>query len=423
MTIVTVLVLIMYLPVALVYARFQRRFADLRSRITTLPTTKPYLPSIDVIVPCYNEDPSLLAACLRSLREQDYDGEMNVWVVDDGSHNREALLPVLAVQSPGAWRVLLVNSNRGKREAQDRAFRQSCGEIVVTVDSDTTLARDGIRRIVAPLRDGRVGAVTGNLRASNADVTWLSRLIDTRYRLLFERERAAQSFFGAVLCCAGPFSAYRRATLKLVWSGYVGQEFWGHRRVIGDDLALTNLVLAAGYHSEYEPRAQASTNVPETLCRFLRQQLRWHRSFCRELPQMIRLLPGRNCFLALDLIARTLLPALLIVGVTATAADAVLESRRLPVDGAALALMAVASLGLGPSLATATGRRFVLGYGLLFVGLLLLTRLWAACTLFQNSWVTRNLPESRVQAGEEPKSMALRDPIAVPVAMGRRDTT
>jgi hypothetical protein len=106
---------------------------------------------------------------------------------------------------------------------------------------------------------------------------------------------------------------------------------------------------------------------------------------------MLRLLPGRSRYLALDLAARTLLPALLAAGVAVTAADAVLAPARVPLDLAALGVMALASVDLGPSPAVRAGRRFAVGYGVVFVGLLLPTRLWAACTLFQNHWGTRDL--------------------------------
>jgi cellulose synthase/poly-beta-1,6-N-acetylglucosamine synthase-like glycosyltransferase len=259
----------------------------------------------------------------------------------------------------------------------------------VTIDSDTSIAPDGISRLVAWLADPKVGAVTGNLRASNADATWLSRLIDTRYQLLFERERAAQGFFGTVFCCAGPFSAYRRQAVEEVMDDYLGQRFLGGRRVCGDDLKLTNLVLAHGYRSEFEPDARAATDVPTTLRRFVRQQLRWNRSFYRELPRMLRLLPGRSLFLYLDVASRTLLPALSAVVVGATAADALVDPSGVPRGLGALALMALLTLPLGPSLSGTVGRRFALGYGAVFVGLLLPTRVWAACTLFRNCWGTR----------------------------------
>jgi len=390
-TIAVTVVLPIYLAVAPAYSRLQRRFAELGCRSRPAGSPEPYRPSVDVVVPCYNEDPALLAACLRSLRQQDYKGETRVWVVDDGSGNRDAVRPVLDAETGLRQRVLLLDGNHGKREAQAAALREGSGEIVVTIDSDTTIAPDGIRRIVAQLRDPRVGAVTGNLRASNVDATWLTRLIDIRYRLLFERERAAQSYLGTVFCCAGPFSAYRRAAVDEILPRYLGQRFCGRRRVFGDDLKLTNLVLGAGYDSVFEPTAMATTDVPTTLRRFVRQQLRWNRSFYRELPQMLRLLPGRGRYLAFDLAARTLLPLLIAAGVATTAADALLAAGRVPLDLGVLVLMALASLDLGPSPARPEGRRFAVGYGLVFVGLLLPTRLWAACTLFQNRWGTRDL--------------------------------
>jgi len=390
-----------YLAIAPVYSRLQRAFAIRGHRRRPAPSPEPYRPDVDVIVPCYNEAPALLTACLRSLAQQDYKGEMRVWVVDDGSGNRDALLPVLGAETGLDQRVVLLDRNRGKREAQAAALRQGRGEVVVTIDSDTSIAPDGIRQIVTWLRDPAVGAVTGNLRASNADATWLTRLIDMRYRLLFERERAAQGFFGAVLCCAGPFSAYRRAVVEEVLPQYLGQRFWGGRRVCGDDLKLTNLVLAHGYRSEFEPAAVATTEVPTTLRRFVRQQLRWNRSFYRELPRMLRLVIGRSRYLALDLASRTLLPVLVAVAVAATAVDAVVDPSAVPWRLGALALMALGSLHLGlPLVETAGHRQFAVRYGLVFIVLLLPTRLWAACTLFRNGWGTRGLNGSPADAGE-----------------------
>ena len=145
-----------YLAVAVAYAVAQRRFARRASRPRPLPEA-PYLPSVDVIVPCYNENPALLAACLRSVRDQDYRGEVRVWVVDDGSANRDRLLPVLRSCDGRGWRVLLLDQNQGKREAQAAALRGGHGEVLVMVDSDTVVAPDGIRRIVAPLADPRSG--------------------------------------------------------------------------------------------------------------------------------------------------------------------------------------------------------------------------------------------------------------------------
>jgi N-acetylglucosaminyltransferase len=385
-------VLPVYLALALTYSRAQRRFGKRTcSQIPAAPN-HPYQPSVDVIVPCYNEEPALLAACLGSLSCQDYEGDLNVWVVDDGSYNQQALLRVFENEADAGWRIELLSRNNGKRAAQDAVFGQACGEILLTIDSDTSIAPDAVRRIVAPFRNPRVGAVCGRLRASNSEATWLTRLINTRYRLLFERERAAQGFFGAVLCCAGPFAAYRREVIDQVWSQYIPPI--GNSRPLleppGDDLALTNLVLERAFDSVYEPTATAATYVPATLRQFLRQQRRWNRSFYRALPRMLRLAVRRQKpYLAVDLTARALLPGLLAYAVLATAVDAVVAPSRLPWDAVALTAMASVALDLGPSSGWAERHRFVVLYGLVFVVLLLPTRLAAICTLFRNHWETR----------------------------------
>jgi N-acetylglucosaminyltransferase len=391
-----------YIGLVPLYARRQRRMAAEGRELAFMPSRDcgpP--PSVDVIVTCYNERPGILDQCLRSLHGQDYRGRIRVWVVDDGSTNRDELLPVLAGNARPGWQVLLSDGNYGKRVAQALALREGMGQVIVTVDSDTVLAPDGIRRIVAPFRSRRVGAVTGSLRALNADASWLAQAIDTRYELLCERERAAQGFHGSVLCCAGPFSAFRRTAVQQVLGRYLG------RRRSGDDLELTNLVLEAGYRSEYQPDAKAWTQVPATVSEFALQQRRWNRSFYRELPRMLRIVARRCPYMRLDLTARALIPVLLAGGLLATGADALRAPERLAFDVVALALMALASVELLPSLRQRSGRRFALRYGLVFFLLLLPVRCWAGVTVLRDRWGTRQLStrshlERAKQAGGVP---------------------
>jgi N-acetylglucosaminyltransferase len=404
----------LYLGIVPFWARRQRRRAAQGcavARLSHRDSTRPA--SVDVIVTCRNEQPALLDRCLRSLQEQDYRGKLRVWVVDDESENRADLLPLLATYAQPGWRILLQPENHGKRAAQALALRQGNGTVVVMVDSDTVIARDGVRRIVAPFRRRKVGAVTSRLRALNAGESWLAQAIDTRYELLCERERAAQSYFGSVLCCAGPFSAFRRKAVEQVLGSYLS----GRRS--GDDLRLTNLVLRAGYRSEYQPLAVASTQVPATIKEFVLQQRRWNRSFYRELPQMLAIVARRRPYMLLDLAARALAPALIGAGLVATVADAVRAPERLAFDAAALTLMALASAELLPSLRERPSWRFALRYGLVFVALLLPVRCWAACTVLQDQWGTRRKPWSAGQRLEQAAGIALSDLVAlVPVQGG-----
>ena len=53
--------------------------------------------------------------------------------------------------------MLLPDGNRGKRHAQDAAFAHCRADIVVTIDSDTEVAPDGVTEIVRPFVDTRSG--------------------------------------------------------------------------------------------------------------------------------------------------------------------------------------------------------------------------------------------------------------------------
>jgi hyaluronan synthase len=354
---------------------------------------EPYLPSVDVIVPVYNEDPQALDACCRALAGQDYKGQLRVHLVDDGSANRAALLEVYRrYRARRDWRVLLADDNAGKRAAQDMAFRRGRGDLVVTIDSDTEVAPDGITTIVGVFRDDKIGAVTGNVGVSNFSENLLTRLIGMRYWLAFNQERAAQGRFGAVLCCSGPFSVYRRAALDKIWDSYTTQSFRGVACTYGDDRHLTNLILAEGYDTVYEPLADARTNVPTKMRTYLHQQLRWNKSYYRELLWTFPFLFKRPAYLVFDVLTQTLLPVLLTAAVVSAVASAIMVS---PVNllryVAAISLMAL--LHVAYAVWRTRDPRFALfvSYGFLHAALLIPLRVRALSTLTDNRWGTRLL--------------------------------
>lgn len=354
-------------------------------------TSNAYLPSVDVVVASYNEDPGDLAACLGSLVEQDYAGTLEVYVVDDCSPNRAELAPVYErFGTLPSWRILLPDWNRGKRHAQDTAFRECRGEIMVTIDSDTIVAPDGVRNLVAAFADARVGAVTGDVGVTNWRKNLLTRLIEMRYWVAFNQERAAQGWFRTVLCCSGPLAAYRRSVLNQVWNDYIRQTFRGVSCTYGDDRHLTNLILSAGSDTLFVPGAKAITNAPESIRGYLKQQLRWNKSFYRELLWTVPFLFTRSSYMVFDTIVQAILPLVLTLAVVSSLTFAVLfDPSRILHYVMAITVMALVRC----SYAIYRTRRasfalFVL-YGFLHAALLVPLRMRALTTLTDNRWGTR----------------------------------
>jgi N-acetylglucosaminyltransferase len=385
-------VFLLYVTLVLLHSTLERVYAlrsrrQRRSRPDPVPEPARW-PAVDVVIPCFNEDPVLLEACCRSVAGQDYPGRMEVWLVDDGSRNRDALAAVYERWGDKGWNVRLLDGNTGKRAAQDEAVRRGRGELVVLMDSDTVLAPDAVRQAAACFADDRVGAVSGSVGVLNAPTNLLTRLIHHRYRLRFQVERPAQGFFTSLLCCSGPFAVYRRSLLTELWSRYLTQTFAGVRCTNGDDLHLTNLVLATGRQVLFEPRAVASTWVPRSLRLYLRQQLRWNRSFYRELRWTFAGVRSRHPYLALDVLARALLPLLLAAALVLLASEGLLAGWELLVADLSLAL-AMLCVSAAFLLVHGASVPFLLLYGPLHMALLVPVRVWALLTLASPRWETR----------------------------------
>jgi hyaluronan synthase len=393
--------------------------AYLRSRAEPFPEPGLYTPSVTIVVPVYNESPWVLARCLGSLVHQDYP-DVVVMVADDGSPNRAALDPIYELFAEDGVRVFHSETNVGKRNVQRVAFDEARGEVIVTVDSDTRLEHDAVAKIVRHFEAPGIGAVTGNVSVDNNHQNLLTRLISYRYWMAFHQERAAQSLFHGLMCCSGPFSAYRRSTVEAVKERYVHQSFLGRLCTFGDDRHLTNLVLAEHQAVVFDETARAHTQVPDRLGRYIRQQVRWNKSFYREAVWTFRHVRSLNFYLWYDLTMQVVLPFLLLGALALVAYQAIY------VDVAGLWKYVVLIVGIallrsmyGLLRTRQLGFLLFVSYGFIHVLLLLPCRLYALATLRRIGWGTRGtrldpFPSETPSLNTESGSSASREPRVKP---------
>lgn len=245
-------------------------------------------PTVAIIIPAFNEGVSVLRT-INACIEQEYPADrMQIVCVNDGSTDDTWSYIQHAVNRYGD-RVLAISlgSNQGKRAAMAEGVRRTDSEILVFIDSDSEPVPGGLRRIVQPFARADVGAVAGLTHARNADVNALTRMQATRYFVSFQLLKAAESVLGAVSCCSGCFSAYRRSAVEPLLEDWEHQRFLGAACTYGDDRALTNMVIKDRYRSEYHAGAVALTDVPVVYPGFFRQQLRWKKSWLRESPILL----------------------------------------------------------------------------------------------------------------------------------------
>jgi hyaluronan synthase len=350
-----------------------------------------HFPSVSVIIPVYNEEPGILRDCIRSLSEQQYES-LEVLVVDDGSKHRDELMRTVYKEFETDPRVHMIYTpiNVGKRHAQKFGFNRCTGSIVVTVDSDTIVPPDGIRQLVQRFKDPTVGAVTGDVQVENHTYNVLTRLIGYRYWSAFHQERAAQSYFYVLTCCSGPFSAYRKEVIDRVKDRYTSQKFLGQRCTFGDDRHLTNLVLEEGHRVVFDNRAIAYTHVPDTLRVYLKQQVRWNKSFYREMIWTFKAYKKHHWYLLYDQIMQLVLPFLLLLALIATFYQAVVHGPHVLIKYIIiLMVIAVVRATYGLYRTRDSGFLLFVLYGFIHVFLLLPTRFYALCTMRHTGWGTR----------------------------------
>ncbi len=242
------------------------------------------LPMCTVIVPAYNEG-KLVLKTLRSLAESDYPvGKLQLICIDDGSKDDTWQWMKKAKKELGE-RVSIYQQpkNMGKRHALYRGFQLAKGEIFVTVDSDSIVLKDTLRNMTSPfIVNEQCGAVAGNVRVLNAKRAMIPKMLNVSFAFSFEFVRSAQSVLGSVLCTPGALSAYRKTAVMNCLQDWINQTFMGQPSDIGEDRAMTNMILKQGYEVRFQSNAHVLTDTPEKYKNLYKMFIRWERSNVRE---------------------------------------------------------------------------------------------------------------------------------------------
>jgi cellulose synthase/poly-beta-1,6-N-acetylglucosamine synthase-like glycosyltransferase len=262
-------------------------------------------PTVSCIVAVHNEE-LIMAQCVHSLVAQTYEPK-EIIVVDDASTDRTPqILHALAARCP--IKVIRLKENVGKKRALAAGMLHASGEIFAFTDSDSIWAPDALERTATLLANHpEVGAVSGHCRALNRDRNLLTKIQDSWYEGQFSVRKAFESVFGAVTCVSGPLAVFRREAIYNYIPAWVQDRFLGEEFRFATDRTLTGYVLMSAKRAEklkrrqadspfltidypwqdwrsvYAKSARAWTEVPDTFGRMVKQQVRWKKSFLRNI--------------------------------------------------------------------------------------------------------------------------------------------
>jgi cellulose synthase/poly-beta-1,6-N-acetylglucosamine synthase-like glycosyltransferase len=270
----------------------------------------PLTPSISLIVPSYNEEVSVRESvgCMLWLDYPNYE----VIVVNDGSKDRtlEYLIeefklyksarsvsgpletkPVRRVyESTEPVRLLVIDKvNGGKADSINAGINAARCDLVMVVDSDSLIERDGLFEMVKPfLEDPETIAVGGTVRAVNdcevrrgmvrqirTSRSMLANFQSVEYLRAFFGGRVGFSLFNCMLIISGAFGLFRRDRAIEV-GGF-------DHSSIGEDMELVVRMhhyyrdRKQGYRIAYVAAPVCWTEVPQDWKILHRQRKRWQR--------------------------------------------------------------------------------------------------------------------------------------------------
>lgn len=375
------------------------------------PIDPDYTPSVTIVIPCFNEETWIRETILRCV-DQDYPvDKLDIIIVDDGSADNSVevikqTVRDLCAEGPqydieNRVRVFLQNYNQGKREAMGIGIRNARTELIVFVDSDSFLQPNAIRTLVQPMKDPQMGGVAGRTDVANIYTNWLTKMQAVRYYISFRIMKAAEAYFDSVMCLSGPLSCYRLSVVREVFDKWINQQFMGQKATFGDDRSLTNYVVEH-YRTGYQDHAICSTIVPTRQKQFLRQQMRWKRSWLRESLRACTFMWKKEPFMALTFYLGVLVPLIAPIIVLYNLVYVPFVRHIFPTTFLVGLLMMALMMCFAQLILKKSSLWF---YGFLFClyyeVILLWQMIWAWLTFWVNDWGTRGKGKKRSEAKAE----------------------
>jgi len=194
----------------------------------------------------------------------------DVIVIDDGSTDNTF---EEASQCKGVK--IIKQENQGKPSALNNGIRSSTGEIIVTVDADTTIDKDALEAIAERfVSNEKLGAVAGNVKV-HPEPKIMNTVQSAEYALGINLVRKGQSVLGCVMIVPGPIAALKREAVEKV-GNFSDDTF-------AEDFDITVKILKSGYRVEYEERSLAYTDAPKNTEDLIKQRRRWYRGMMQVL--------------------------------------------------------------------------------------------------------------------------------------------
>jgi cellulose synthase (UDP-forming) len=222
-------------------------------------------PSVDVYLPTCGEDLSVLRNTYEFVSRMEWDGQLDVWVLDDAAKDDVKELARLY----GFHYVVRPDRGHLKKAGNLRnAFRLTSGDFILILDADFCPRPDFLRHTIPYLwKDASIGIVqTPQVFDATSSMNWLERTAGATQELFYRWVQPSRDRAGAPIC-VGTCAVYRRAALDEA-GGFAEIEH-------SEDVHTGIKLLRVGYATRYVPVLVSRGLCPTDMAGFLNQQYRW----------------------------------------------------------------------------------------------------------------------------------------------------
>jgi cellulose synthase (UDP-forming) len=228
---------------------------------------KQYLPSIDILIPTYNEPEFILTRTIVGCQAIDYPHK-NIYILDDT--NRETI-QILARELECHY-IARVDHQYAKAGNLNHALQQTNGELVAVFDADFIPCTNFLARTVGFFQKPQIALVQTPQSFYNADPIaynlGLDNIVTPEEEVFYRYLQPMKDGVGSVVCAGTSFVVRRKALEKV---GYFNTESLSEDYFTG--IALT----ALGYKAIYLNQKLSAGLAAEGLSTYLQQRLRWAR--------------------------------------------------------------------------------------------------------------------------------------------------
>jgi cellulose synthase/poly-beta-1,6-N-acetylglucosamine synthase-like glycosyltransferase len=229
---------------------------------------KKFLPKISLIVPCYNEEKNL-SRTIESLLKVDYpQSHLEIIIVDDGSTDH-TLQEALFYSQQYPHIKVFHKKNGGKYTALNLGIKKASHPYIATVDADSYVHAQSLKKIMAYFENKRVMAVIATVRIAQPKsileaVQYVEYLVSAVYRKAF-------GFLNSISVVPGPLSVFNKKVFHKI--GFYKKAHQTEDLEFALRMQKANLLIA------YAVDAIVYTQGCRTFKELLRQRLRWNRGF------------------------------------------------------------------------------------------------------------------------------------------------